>query len=300
MWRLLFLATLTVSLAVEPALAQVADFTPPPALADRRSTFLTFLSCYDARDLHLLNCGFTYRILGLRPPPEDLENNGGHKHDFITHPIIDNREGAGLQLLKDGVVFAGTLDPVVSGQTDNNVVVVLHNLPQVTGQIETRITIVPPSGYFCLGNCQPTVTLDVSVEGLLELEAGGPGHDHIIVRSGTVAHPKGSHGVADTLDRIRNIAGAYMEVTQRQLSLNDISLPKGGMFDLNSNFSVANTTGNGHVSHRKGIDVDINSLDGGGVQTNCLLYNKDLQDALLANNVKLLICYAGGSSHVRF
>lgn len=45
------------------------------------------------------------------------------------------------------------------------------------------------------------------------------------------------------------------------LGINDMSLEWGGMFDLNGEWWVYDTTGNGHMSHREGMSVDIDHYD---------------------------------------
>lgn len=311
---------LAVAVFDPSTLAWGNEFVVPPASQDSRSTFLNFVSCYDIRTWAKLDCGVTYKILGLEPPAQvpcdpavetcvtALANTGGHNHNG-SHPLIDNRQDAGVQLLKDGIVFAGTLDREISFQTDNNVVVVLHNVPQVAGRIaiETFVVQFPP-GYVCAGVCDFRDTVNVQVphpNDFPELETGGS--HHVVVRDGTGSHPQGTNGTEDTIRKLRQVAQAYFDSTGRKLSINDLSLPKGGMFDLNAGWFVNNVRGNGHIDHRTGIDADINREDGGGVFTNCEDDQKlhkaveKVNETLSSNGKIRFECKeSGGRKHVDF
>src|SRR5881296_951661 len=131
---ILFVGWLGAMLSVSAGWSQEEVFTPPPAFPDRTSTFFNFISCYDVNTSLYLNCGFTHQILGLKEPvmqicTEQSVNqgqctNGGHQHDFAGHPLG--------RLEFNSVVFPKT----VQGSTNNTVIVVFHDLPEVTGQIQ--------------------------------------------------------------------------------------------------------------------------------------------------------------------
>ena len=249
---ILFVGLVGALLGVAPAWSQEEVFTPPPAFPDRSSTFFNFISCYDVRTSLYLNCGFTHQILGLKEPvmqicTEQAVNqgqctNGGHKHDFAGHPL-------------GRLVFNAMFFPlIVQGSTNSTQVVVLHELTEVTGQIQTRTTITPPPRYFCLADCNPTITLDVKVQGLEILPAriAADNDDYITVRGLRETHPEGHWGMRDILDALQEIAQEYRSLTGRQLSVNDISLPKGGLFDFYATYAPP------HRTHRTGTDADIN------------------------------------------
>jgi hypothetical protein len=65
---------------------------------------------------------------------------------------------------------------------------------------------------------------------------------------------------------LADVAIEYKRLTGRQLSLNDASLPYGGLFD---NRGGAGRNSRCHASHRVGVDIDINSQDDGGVFVRC-------------------------------
>ena len=101
------------------------------------------------------------------------------------------------------------------------------------------------------------------------------GDHHKIVRNGGDTHPKANFATRNTVNKIKKIAKMYHEDERggNKLSINDMSLPWGGMFDLNNNWCAKKpnpdgTGGIGHWSHRKGTGIDINSQDIGGKAVN--------------------------------
>ena len=89
----------------------------------------------------------------------------------------------------------------------------------------------------------------------------------------------------------------YFELTKRKLSINDLSLPNGGLFDLNGLWNTAK----GHDTHRHGNDADINRTDGGGVLKNCE-DDKKLKEAVskIGAGIPTLLCESGGRKHIDF
>jgi len=90
--------------------------------------------------------------------------------------------------------------------------------------------------------------------------------DYIQVQSpqGRLDHPENNFGQVDVVNnRLPTIArlfrGIRGNVTGKVglLSLNDLSLPSGGVFDLILQLNDAA----GHLSHETGIDFDVNQLD---------------------------------------
>ena len=135
---------------------------------------------------------------------------------------------------------------------------------------------------------------EIGVDGLGDLPAG---QSYAVVRStnSMSLHPRGTAGTSDTLLRTAGIAQGYFQVTGRGLSINDLSLPRGGKFDIAGTFGE----GGEHSSHRTGKDADFNSTDLGGQSTSCFT-DKQLQQVFIANNVGFKTCHTGGAYHVRF
>lgn len=75
---------------------------------------------------------------------------------------------------------------------------------------------------------------------------------HTVARGDTAQHPEGTYGKFKTINTLELIAENYFKKVKRKLSVNDLSLPKGGLFDVHFNWRP------GHKSHRTGTDADIN------------------------------------------
>jgi len=166
--RLLTILSLCLGLWLtgrDAARGQFTDFSPAPSDPNAPSRFLNFFSCYDIRDGHYLDCQFTHQIVGLKEPvstvcTEPVVNgglctNGGHQHDFSGHPL--GRLHFNL----------GTFPIIVSDRTNDDVAVVIHEMPEVAGQVQTKTRIVPPPNYARVAQCDDvTTTLDVRGKGL--------------------------------------------------------------------------------------------------------------------------------------
>lgn len=76
----------------------------------------------------------------------------------------------------------------------------------------------------------------------------------------------------ETRQHLRAVARLYRSDTGRMLSINDGSLPFGGLFENNVNKSAPDPRNNRcHVLHRTGRDIDVNGTDSGGKHINCTL-----------------------------
>lgn len=60
------------------------------------------------------------------------------------------------------------------------------------------------------------------------------------------------HATGDTIYQLLLIAEEYWDLSERILSVNDMSLPKGGVFDIGGNWHAD------HYTHHAGKDVDLN------------------------------------------
>ncbi len=113
----------------------------------------------------------------------------------------------------------------------------------------------------------------------------GASENYILLQSptGVKNHPVNNFGTPDVVDNlIPTLAQKYREIREKDghtgvLSINDLSLPFGGVFDLNAQLNDAG----GHFSHEIGIDVDINTLDSKPVPVDLKLLNR-------------LACFLGG------
>jgi len=93
-----------------------------------------------------------------------------------------------------------------------------------------------------------------------------PANLHYRLTGQTTKHPVNHYGASALRDGLTSMSDDYFEYTGEAgtaftLGINDMSLPWGGMFDLNGQWWVDNTSGNGHVKHRIGMSVDIDHYD---------------------------------------
>jgi hypothetical protein len=169
---------------------------------------------------------------------------------------------------------------------------VIYHTPEAAGAVNLTYTFEPLApGYRCVNweasrshrflifqkVCTYTHVMNVRVGYLYKLTEES-GYNHVVARNDTTNHPEGTYGTAETLYMLTYIAGYYRASTGgRKLSVNDLSLPYGGLFDLNSNWAPK------HDTHRDGKDADINHEDGGGGTINC----QDKESADYLNYTKL-------------
>lgn len=256
--------------------------------------FLHIFSCYSALDGKLLDC----RVRdGLNPPDNDPENKGGHTHSG-TFPLIDLSQGAAKGLECIACTDLNPQDPhVVEVQTGESAAVIVHRIPQFAGRIPVRGFSIPPPGWVCITTCNFSFTEDIGVDGLGDLPLEGDFYRVLRSPNSVGLHQRGAAGTSDAISGVSAIAQDYFSVAGQGLSVNDLSLPRGGKFDLAAGYNENGA----HASHRIGKDADFNSTDLGGRPINCLT-DKRYQAILDAHNVGFRICHVdtGGSYHVRF
>ncbi len=279
---------------------EMQTFPKSPSLPKKPEIYDSPFSCYVFRTSQRLDCPLTYSAVGVVPPESLTENNGGHAH--AGHPLLDT---ASTDPLRRTLQFSGTdKDPsplVVQGSTQYTEVRVIHPLPQVSGKIVTEARVFAPPGWYCVERCfthnswKYKNTFDIGIQGLTKLPASSA--FHIVVRGGTTEHPEGTWGTLDTVGRAVYLAYEYFKVTGRRLSINDLSLPKGGLFDINNNWDRP------HGSHRTGTDMDLNKADAGGIAVNCeddSLLDEAIDTAHSVLPPIVLLCESQGRKHVHF
>ncbi|MHB0986987.1 MAG: hypothetical protein ACYC05_15530 [Sulfuricella sp.] len=228
----------------------------------------TFVSCYNVADGTAVDCSYSFSIVGLAGDPANVDVNAGHTHDYATHPL-------GTAASPDGSGNA------IAGQTKNGVVKIVHTLPIVSGKIKTQLDLNVPPGWYCVvPECLDSTrqgwrfntTLSVGVSGLSLLPDPNGGSAYVKHRSPDDDHTDSNayYGTNDTLFYLTSLATQYQMLTDHSLSINDMSLPKGGIFDI----SPKSTWLNPHALHRVGTSADINKTGG-----DCLK-NKTLKQAV--------------------
>ncbi len=123
---------------------------PLPTLPGKTWTFTTYYGCYSYFSGTPLNCSFTQKINGLKKPESDPDNNGGHFH-FTNRPLSFNNKplqhDGDLDPSAFGVAGFTSLDP---SQRWGKVV---HEMPEVSGNLAGESTLVLPRYWFCVSGC---------------------------------------------------------------------------------------------------------------------------------------------------
>lgn len=233
-----------------------------PASAEHK----LFLGCINGATGAFLDCPFTVDIPSPPPsceepscqPLKSDDNNHGHSH---TNP----RPSSGFGKLE----YNGAKgEQPVSGTTGNSWAVVTHSMPEFSGKVLTRVDLKVPlptsywvwrctdgyGGWRCWDDktWRILVTTDVRVPRLESLPDGAAAY--IKYRN-----PDENHQDADAFSglpvansALTQMASLFKEGVGAPLSVNDMSLPKGGKFDVNGSWSGA------HGEHRIGLSADIN------------------------------------------
>lgn len=221
----------------------------------------TWFACYRVWDGAVQDCAVTHKATEVINETEG--DDAGHGHSLSTRPAGELDVRGTKTPAKDGV----------EAQTQNERLLIKHKMPEPSGKILMESTVTTEEGYHCGGNCftwnswKDRQTVDVKVDGLTLLPDPTVNDYYIKVRGGKDTHPEGYFALPSTIQAIQQVAELYYQLSLsdlgvgRKLSINDMSLPKGGMFDLNTLWWVTNTIGNGHTTHRTGTDADINRDD---------------------------------------
>jgi hypothetical protein len=285
----------------------VIPISPSHLKPNKPITWWLLIGCYDAWSGRYTNCQFDHKVIGLKEPyigtcKECIENNGGHCHNYDNHPLIDPREG---ELEYSGTYKSRGKLWIEEGQTGDDIAIIVHGMPQVAGKILTETTVNLLGGWYCVSGCYTRTsfkdedTLDVGVDGFKLLEDPTPDEYYFKLRSGTDTHPEGHWGTEDTIIKLKKIAEEYYKLSGRILSVNDISLPKGGLFDIHDNWDTP------HIEHRTGTDADINQGQGPkNIDKIPCLDDDGLDDALREVAKGKLRpwrkCESGGRKHIDF
>ena len=269
-----------------------SDVDSPP-----EKNYIVFeFSCVAVNTGRYLDCAVSQEITGLVDPATDAANNGGHTHDYATHPV------GTLSFLP-----STAKSRIVNGSTKNSIGIIEHELPNVSSRILVKSSMTVPPGWFCVSPSYDAVTwryedtVDVGVDGLEYLPASSDGA-YTMVRGPDTMHTD-ANAVFGTLAahaRLAEIATAYLDEAGRILSVNDMSLRRGGLFDKDGTWAPP------HNKHRIGESADINRS---GIDCQ---KDQELRDAVNwivtypANpSAKLrahstLLCESGGRKHIDF
>lgn len=244
--------------AMGSGVIQQVTVKPFPSLPGKPWTFTTYYGVFSAYDGTPVNSSFTHKINGLKKPEIDPDNNGGHFH-YTNRPLsLQNKP---LQHDGDrdpdpfGVAGFTSLDP---SQRWGKVV---HEMPEVSGNIVGEATVVLPYRWYCVDSCYTSNswryewTYDIGIRELANLPNIPSEYAKVRTRP-DFNHPDSVAftGTQFALQMLPLIAQNYFVLSGRLLSVNDMSLIKGGLFDIDINAQWTTP----HSSHREGKDADIN------------------------------------------
>lgn len=275
------LAALLLAMAVPSQAAQVFtlwDYQKPSPKDDPDYQQFT-IWCYDVTNPnHLVDCAYTFLFDYDPPDQNNVAWNGGHAHTA----------GRGTAPKAIGTVTkcvpSTTLSALgCSGSTLGIVAYLDHTVPEASGIITAKGSLTFPPGWHCvpLSMCDDAthrtmlyeVYTSVAVPGLVEL----PSNPGLYVRCGDTsscggaddvlaAHPQAFFGTPGMLSAVESLASRYRGAhpTDR-LRLTDMSLPLGGLFDLDLNWQPGT---DGHKDHRYGTALDVakSAIDDSGAE----------------------------------
>jgi hypothetical protein len=293
---------------------------------DKPDKFNVKVGCFGVLWGTPIDCSFSLWVSYPHPTLPPWLANGGHYHDLDTRPLIyRQRHFEGNKVYYDGpgsLEYPSDIDPdpmAVQGETFPGVpyadyAIVAYPIPEVSGevQMDTQVTILSPYWY-CASDCYTDKMFwfqdlfHIGVQGLVEVPDPGADSHYVKSRTPEAEHP---NSVAfnikpEHLSQLYKIANRYYQTyqnkrdVQRPLSLNDMTLPLGGLFDVNHDWAPP------HRSHRDGTDVDVNQVGIPCLQDQYLI--KVLQYVL--PNVRhthkgetnsALWCESGGNKHMDF
>lgn len=283
--------------------------------------------CDDVTTGALLSCPYTYRLVGVdfgtdpfvtfNPPLTNVDSYGGHDHNLDSHPFywVANASDPlsyphdAIQVLNSGP-FTRPDSLTVRGNTQNQETSLRIIMPEAAGSIWVDLIVGSPPGYVCIGVCWTStesrshITYLVQTEGFVQVPLQGT--DYAVVRTTDFSHTdaNATWALPGTITQLLTVAQKYHVATMRTLSINDMSLPKGGLFDIGSDWSPP------HISHRDGKAFDVNKCDGGSVCTPCSQTDelhviarvidglKPDQQVFSKNRPVGILCESGGRIHV--
>lgn len=236
---------LTVTYTVYPYPSNLTTGTPSYAK--------NYLSCYDPWTQQYLNCKFTFKITGL-------QDSAGHYHNDDTHPLGQLSANGGSSILQPSSLE-------ITGQTANTQVAITHTMPEASGTIGAELFIYSPPGYSCGYPCYTETsyravgTINVGVRGLEQMPESGNGYWRLTGAYGQPdvksLHFWNHYGTSSVTGALSLIAWRYFEETERSMGINDMSLPKGGLFDIHNDWKSPHGMLVGTDNHRIGKAADI-------------------------------------------
>jgi hypothetical protein len=226
------------------------------------------IGCYDISNGRPVNCHEDWREYfsteGVTDPDQLLYWQGGHTHSR-SGDVTTTTGGIYSDLSPDDAPSA------IVGDTGNIIWSGYKFHPEGSGVV--RISVhgtFPPNYRLVPDDCwrvDPNIpygrgfwsemAVSIGVFGLIELPSDP---SYSINRGNTGNHPKGSYVAPAMAGRLAQLAQQYRDWYHTakgqwvQISFNDMSLPWGGVFDLNEDWHCP------HLLHRLGRSADVNRL----------------------------------------
>lgn len=270
---------------VNPSIIVRDDKTGAIKTYNARQAPITIV-CYGWDLNQLLPCPYTYQLIGVdpgtdplvtfNPPLTTLESYGGHEHGFDTHPFYWVADPSDppifphdpIQVLIGGP-FTRPDSLTVQGNTQGQVNYLYFYAPEAAGSTWVDLTVDSPPGW---ETDPPSWTPTESRYHLTYVtEIGGfealplQSADYVVVRNPDTGHPDANAmwGLPNTISALEIVAQKYHTVTSRRLSVNDMSLPHGGLFDIGYDWAPP------HKTHRDGTAFDVNRCGEDGICVDC-------------------------------
>ncbi len=210
------------------------------------------VGCYDAYVMDWADCPFSVSITEDTSPPYIA--GAGHTHSRMVGTGIGKLSGAGAVQVSQWEV---------RGQTAQTFWI-RHDQPEMSGGVIMKAVIPAPPGRVCrpdgsLAACTIIYHVEFQVQGLRPMPPSTANDykfsGHPFLADGTPNNHTGNHfGTPGLIAATAAVAHDFFDQTGRQLSVNDMSLPQGGLYDYHDTGLPP------HKGHRKGTGVDIDSV----------------------------------------
>ena len=225
---------------------------------------------------NLIHAGFggsSGTVTGSPPNPPKMIGNTGENVAVVLYPVPQASGDLLVELFEVSPPRYLCGPPGCFDQVSSLVggVPLRHGLNRMQFLTALHVGIPLPAPPLCL-SC-PVTTAQFTA---LTQTADGP----FVLSGQTTAHPANHFGTAIAVERIKSIAEAYLDSqpsckdpairpTCPKLKINDLSLVRGGVYDINKQWFGDNTSGNGHWGHRTGTEADIDTTDSESNDTSC-------------------------------
>lgn len=212
-----------------------------------------------------LHCGYPIKAAEVTLASTVVGGSNGH----VT--LINGDIGTGQF---ESVGFNSTLNPdgpqqngtAIKGEADANGFYKARYRAKDHGALETlTVNVKRPATETDpeVAGGPASTEIQIKITGLVEVTSENA--PVIFSDGGSCPHSVLPHWLTGgALSRLHLAAQIYLLQTGNKLSLNDASLPMGGVID-NKLSAGGGRDAACHVSHRQGIDLDINLTDSGGV-----------------------------------